>query len=283
MLSINIDIDFATNPKVERLTDILGDSSEIYLIRLWAYIAKHGRKNGGLEDWTGDNLEAKMRWYGEPGRLVETLLKLKFVHQWKNGFKVHNWEHHAAHLIIYDDVCKKNRKNAKKGWEKRRNYKPGNDKGEDASGMPVAKRKRKSGNAITKQNKTETTIDEFEPSSAEIHEASMSPERDEVFAYWVEARDRAGLKTLTSQEKPDAARVAAYILRGVFVLEDFRGAVDNLMADENSRGKYGLRGLLKNIDKWINLGPEKAPNAPEKHGMSLREIMIQQGMASDAG
>ena len=85
MLSINIDIDYSTNPKIERLTEILGDGSEIHLIRLWCYCAKHCRKTGGREDWSGEALETTVRWSGEKGLLIETLLKLKLLHRWKKG------------------------------------------------------------------------------------------------------------------------------------------------------------------------------------------------------
>lgn len=280
MLSINIDIDYSTNPKIERLTEILGDGSEIYLIRLWAYVAKHGRKNGGREDWTEEALEATVRWYGEKGLLIATLLKLNLLHRWKNGFRVHDWKQHAAHLIMYDEMRKKNQNNAKKGWEKRRKHKALNKKGEDATGMPLAMRNRENGNANTIQYNTKPLIEnfDFEPSSSAINEASYSDECAEVYRYWVEARENVGLRTVTSKEKPDAARVTAYILAGVFSMEDYRLAVDNLMADAESRPMYGLRGLLNNINTWINRSQKQEQEAREEltvdHGLDFQKYAM---------
>lgn len=280
MLSINIDIDYSTNPKIERLTEILGDGSEIYLIRLWAYVAKHGRKNGGREDWTEEALEATVRWYGEKGLLIATLLKLNLLHRWKNGFKVHDWKQHAAHLIAYDNLCEMNRKKAKKGWAKRRKQLAENKKEEGKVGMPPALPKSENGNAKTKLNKTKLLLEDidFEPSASAINEASYSDECAEVYRYWVEARENVGLRTVTSKEKPDAARVTAYILAGVFSMEDYRLAVDNLMADAESRPMYGLRGLLNNINTWINRSQKQEQEAREEltvdHGLDFQKYAM---------
>jgi hypothetical protein len=273
MLSLNLDLNYFTNPKVERLTCILGEGSEIHHVRLMAYVGKCGRKHGGLDDWSADEVEAAAHWYGEKGRLVDVLLKVKLMHPWKNGFKLHDWKDHASHLISYDDKCEMNRKRAKDGWEKRRKSRSGKEKKPDASGMPVALPKTGNGNANTKQNKTETLIENYEPSSPDIQDASMSPLCEEVYRYWVDAKSRIGLRTITKREKPDAARVTAFIQAGQFTQDDYRQAVDNLMGDPESAKMYGLGGLLRNINTWVNRPQKPKPSSQERHGLLLREII----------
>lgn len=284
MLSLNLDLNYFTNPKVERLTGILGAGSEIHHIRLMAYIGRCARKDGGLDDWPPNEVEAAAHWYGEKGLLVDALIKVKLMHPWKKGFKLHDWKQHAAHLISYDNLCELNRKKAKNGWEKRRKPRQQKGKSQDAGGMPSALPGDGNGNAKTKQNKTtlERKIFDFEPSHAAIHEASYSPECEAVFAYWVESKARVGLHTVTGQEKPDAARIAAHILGGSFSMDDYRKSVDNLMADEKSRANYGLGGVLRNINSLVNRSPAATQAPPPRHGMSISEIMRQQGV-DDAG
>jgi hypothetical protein len=104
-----------------------------------------------------------------------------------------------------------------------------------------------------------------DPSSAEVQEAALSPEAAEVWDYWVQAREAAGLKTLSRQDKPAAARWAAEILAGRLDMPDYRLTVDNLLADPEARIKYSLGGLLRRIDLWINRTPraiQSAPSAP---------------------
>lgn len=285
MLCLNIDIDLFTNSKVERLTEILGDGSEIHLLRLWCYIAKHYRKTGGRPDWTGDDLEAKTRWYGEKGKLAETFLELRLIHRWKNGFRVHDWKHHAAHLIAYEDKCKINSKNAKSGWQKRRNKLNGKELGAEGDAMRLALRKDGIRNAKTKQNKTTIYRDFFEnePTQAEVQDASFSPECGEIYSYWVDAKKKVGLKTVTPQEKPDAARIAAHILRGSFSMPDVKAAIDAVMRDEDMRAKYGLGGVLRNINSLVNQMESRVDEENPRFGARISDILKQAGQVQHVG
>jgi hypothetical protein len=117
MLSINLDLDFFTHPKVIRFAGLLGSGSEIHLIRLWCFVGKHSPGTGGLDDWSAEEVESAADWRGEKGGMIEAMLRCKLIHRRKKGFSIHDWAEHAAHLQQYEKVRSERRKAAKKRWE----------------------------------------------------------------------------------------------------------------------------------------------------------------------
>lgn len=143
MPSLNLDLDYFTNPKIIRLVGLLGvgDAGFTIPIRLWTYVAKHHAATGKLAGYTRPEIEAIVGWHGEAGRCIEALLALKLLEiprgrspknisvpegallknnsiicMAQSGTKtgrsgpeiyiVHDWLEHAGHLSAYKKRAK---------------------------------------------------------------------------------------------------------------------------------------------------------------------------------
>ncbi len=100
MPSLNIDLDFFTHKKIRRFSKEAGEGSEVFLIRLWVYVGKHYPEDGGCNDWLPEEVEEAC---GSSTPICDILVKHRLIDVWGNGFRVHNWEKHASHLILYRD------------------------------------------------------------------------------------------------------------------------------------------------------------------------------------
>lgn len=114
MADLNLDLDYFSHPKTVRLMGILGRGSEVLPIKLWCYCGKYHAESGRLMDYSAQELEAALGWWGKPGEAVEALLKIGFLQSEENGFKVHDWTEYQGHIGA---IKKRNKKVAKNRWE----------------------------------------------------------------------------------------------------------------------------------------------------------------------
>lgn len=107
MPSINLDLDYFTHPKTTRLIGLLGRGAEVLPIRLWAYCGKYHSEDGKLAGYTDREIEAVCGWWGEPGKMVDAMIKCGgikhgFLHRDDDGtVLVTNWLEHAGHIVAY--------------------------------------------------------------------------------------------------------------------------------------------------------------------------------------
>lgn len=106
MPSLNLDLDYFTNPKVTRLVGLLGVEGFIIPIRLWCYVGKHHPTTGLLTGYSKEEIEQVVEWPGETGRCVDALVKIKFLIEKKESFAVNDWLEHAGHLAAYKKRAK---------------------------------------------------------------------------------------------------------------------------------------------------------------------------------
>lgn len=111
---LNLDLDYFTHPKVERLVDALGTEAFHYPIRLWCYAGKHFPHNGTLEGCSIKQIEKAIGWCGETGKLIDSLVKCGFVKQKGESYQIHDWKDHAGHLSVFK---KRAKSAAKKRWD----------------------------------------------------------------------------------------------------------------------------------------------------------------------
>ena len=111
---LNLDLDYFTHPKVERLVDELGNEAFHYPIRLWCYTGKHFADVGILTECSKTQLEKAMGWQGESGKLVDSLVKFGFLEMRGEFYKIHDWKQHAGHLSAFK---KRAKTAAKKRWK----------------------------------------------------------------------------------------------------------------------------------------------------------------------
>lgn len=112
---LNLDLDYFTHPKVERLVEELGTEAFYYPIRLWCYAGKHFPQTGILHLCTPKQIEKAIGWSGESGKLVEKLVQFNFMELSGDSYRIHDWKQHAGHLAAF----KKRAKSAAKArWKK---------------------------------------------------------------------------------------------------------------------------------------------------------------------
>lgn len=101
MPSFNVDYNFSDHPKVLRLIGRLGNGADAMLVRLWNFCAKFFGDDGFIRGYSAAELEASLRWWGEPGKCVEALLALGFIHEDETGIQVHDWSDNQPHIKAY--------------------------------------------------------------------------------------------------------------------------------------------------------------------------------------
>lgn len=115
MPSLNLDLDFFDHPKTKRLIGLLGRGAEILPIKLWAYCGKFHSKDGRLTDYTVQEIESIVGWWGEKERMVAALVKCGFLEPDQTGFKIHDWNFYQGHIEAYRQRAKTA---AIKRWDK---------------------------------------------------------------------------------------------------------------------------------------------------------------------
>lgn len=103
---LNLDLDFFEHPKTRRLVGLLGKGSEVVPIKVWAYAGKYHAKDGKLTDYSAQEIESIVGWWGASGKMVEALVKCGFLHEVKGGWQVHDWLEHEGHIIAFKERAK---------------------------------------------------------------------------------------------------------------------------------------------------------------------------------
>ena len=106
MPSLNIDLDFFNHPKTKRLQSILGPGSEVYLIRLWAYVGKYHAANGALKNYTPGEIKTLVDFPGNAQAMLQAMLKVGFINKTKSGYQIQDWLEHEGHLITFQRRAK---------------------------------------------------------------------------------------------------------------------------------------------------------------------------------
>lgn len=106
MPSLNLDLNFFDHPKVKRLRASIGPEAEIYLIRIWAYAGRYHPDDGILRDFTALEIERLAEWRGEKRAMLQAMLKVGFIEKAGKWHKIHDWQEHEGHLIIFKERAK---------------------------------------------------------------------------------------------------------------------------------------------------------------------------------
>lgn len=104
---LNLDLDYFSHPKTRRLIGLLGRGSEALPLRLWCYVGKYHPGDGRLSDYSAQAIESILEFYGEPGKAVEALLSVGFLHKDSQGYYVHDWLEHEGHIQALKERSKK--------------------------------------------------------------------------------------------------------------------------------------------------------------------------------
>lgn len=114
MASLNLDLDYFFHPKTRRLIGLLGKGSEAIPIRVWCFCGKYYSDTGRLTGISAQEIESEVKWWGSPGKCVESLLACKFLIQEPDGtFAVKDWLEHSGHIAAYK---KRSKQAAKARW-----------------------------------------------------------------------------------------------------------------------------------------------------------------------
>ena len=96
---LNLDPNYPDHPKTIRLIARLGPTADIFPIRLWAYCARIHPRDGYMKGYTDQEVEAVIKWHGEPGLALKNLLAVGFIREGPSGgYICHDWRDHEGHL-----------------------------------------------------------------------------------------------------------------------------------------------------------------------------------------
>lgn len=86
-----LDEHYFEHPKIQGLKKDIGDTADVYPIRLWAFCLRYA-KTGILK--SPEYIELACGWTGEKGKLLQALQKYCFVED--DGCTVHDWQDHTG-------------------------------------------------------------------------------------------------------------------------------------------------------------------------------------------
>lgn len=101
MPDLNLDPHFFGHLKTKRLKTELGETADVYPLRLFAHTAIHHPVDGKLLGYTPTDIESFIDWKGTPGMLFSTLLKFHWLDEIEGGYRVHGWKEYQGHLAAY--------------------------------------------------------------------------------------------------------------------------------------------------------------------------------------
>ncbi len=113
--------DFAHHRKTRRLMKLCGAEGVINLLELLGYVT-HYRPNGDLSGMSVDDIEMSSMWDGEPGKFLSSLLQCGFVDGEDMAYCIHDWAEHNPYQAKAQERSEIARANAKKRWDKRKEY-----------------------------------------------------------------------------------------------------------------------------------------------------------------
>ena len=115
-------VNFPDHPKTKKLIRAFGSQgyeAAFCFLRLLGFAAQ-SKCTGELTNMTIEDIEIAADWRGEPGKLVEALLEVKFLDTGEEGYSIHDWAVHnryAAHAQERSEIAKKG---AETKWAKRK-------------------------------------------------------------------------------------------------------------------------------------------------------------------
>lgn len=134
MPSLNLDLNYFGHRKTKRLIGLLGRGAEVLPIRLWCYCGMHHAESGRLADYSPQEIETIVEWWGKPGEAIKALETVGFLDLDTHGiYSVHEWQEHEGHIVSYQ---KRAKTAAKARWD--------NDIGDDAPSNALSNAKSKS-------------------------------------------------------------------------------------------------------------------------------------------
>lgn len=94
---MRVETDFVDHPKTFRLAALLQEPlAEAYVLRAWTFLSRFC-PTGHVRDIDGTALEAACRWRGQPGALLEALVKCEWLEASKDGgWEAHDWSDHQG-------------------------------------------------------------------------------------------------------------------------------------------------------------------------------------------
>lgn len=121
MSDLNLDPNYFNHRKTKRLIGLLGRSSEVLPIRLWAYYAQaYPKGDGRLTGHAAQEIESLAGWWGASGAMVAAMMtdKAGFIDQDEDGtYRLHNWTKRQGHICRLKEHAEMM---AEKRWAKHR-------------------------------------------------------------------------------------------------------------------------------------------------------------------
>ncbi len=115
MPELNIDFDFFEHPKTMMLCARLGEWAEILPIRLWRFAGRFHAETGILSTKSLDVLELHLKWRGEKGEAIESLIEAGFLEPTESGYAVHDFLKRNGHIAA---LSKRGKSAAKSRWDR---------------------------------------------------------------------------------------------------------------------------------------------------------------------
>lgn len=112
---LNLELNYFDHPKTLRLVGLLGKGSEVLPIKLWCYCGKHHSESGRLAEYSAQEIESILGWWGDPGKLVEAMVKIGFLKMKGEIYEISGWKEHQGHLAAFK---KRAKLAARKRWSK---------------------------------------------------------------------------------------------------------------------------------------------------------------------
>ena len=136
---LNIDLEYFDHPKTLMLEAELGGHRAMLIpVLLWRHAGKYHSDDGYLKGYTPAAIAKVVQYdHRNAEKLVEALIKCRFLDKKKDGFQVHDWSEHNGHLALFRERA---RIAAEARWNKSKNAdKPAQ---ENKSAKPAAASKK---------------------------------------------------------------------------------------------------------------------------------------------
>lgn len=101
MAYLNLDLDYFDHPKTKRLVGLLGRGATELPIRLWCYCGKYHAESGSLTNYSIQEIESIVSWWGKPGDMVSAMEKVGLLEKVDNGWQVKDWNEINGHLAMF--------------------------------------------------------------------------------------------------------------------------------------------------------------------------------------
>ena len=110
---LNLDPSYPEHPKTIRLIGLLGEMADALPVRLWAYCARVHPRDGYLKGYSSAEVEAIIKWRGEPDLAVKSFVSVGFIRKVVGGYICNDWKDHEGHLEAFS---RRGKQAAKKRW-----------------------------------------------------------------------------------------------------------------------------------------------------------------------